>query len=96
MDQDRILTYPRFNGTLARWLLLLDSSKYLNTNNWLKKHLTKNTKNLILWRRPVACSIMPKDIVQVTPEVVSATQILSISTVKRLALEQRRFLRKRE
>ena len=35
-----------------------------------------------------------KAMVRVTPEVLSATEILSASTVKRLAIEQGRFLKR--
>ena len=36
---------------------------------------------------------MSRAIVQLTPEVLSATEILSASTVKRIPVKQRRFLK---
>ena len=37
MDQDRILTHSRFNGTLKMWLILLGNSKSSTTKNWVNK-----------------------------------------------------------
>ena len=48
MDQDRILTHSRFNGTLRIWIVLLRNSQLPASKKWMnkKKHLTINNIKL--------------------------------------------------
>ena len=82
-NRDNIPTHSRVNGTLRRWLLLLVTHSFLLLRNdpSKKKHLTVKTKKL---SKTLSC--------QKTFKMFSATGILLTSTVKRLVLEQGRFL----
>ena len=90
MDQDKILTHSRVNVTFSRWLVLLDNS--LRNDSIRKTHPTINTIKINFGKKKTFK--ISRAIVHVTPEVLSVTDNLSASTVKRLAVEQGKFLKR--
>ena len=98
-DRSRQIS-DKVDRKLRKWLVLLDNSWSFTNKKWLynKKHLPISTIKLnfnpwyaLFCQKTFKIS---RSIVRVTPEVLSTTEVLSASIVKRLDLEQGRFLKR--
>ena len=98
MDRDRILTHSRFNSTLRIWLvhsLLLLRNVSIRKTFCHKQHKTYFCEEGQLYALSSQNIFkISRAIVQETKKMLSATEILSASVVKRLVGEQGRFLKR--
>ena len=96
MDQDRILTYSsdelHFEPTFS--LLLLRNVTTKNIINTRKLNFAKTTSCMPCSVKRIPYIDNYSSIFRVTPELVSATEIISTSFFERLAVEQGKFLKK--